>query len=84
MVGELGFLLGVDVPENASHITRRRENSSVIDEATAAEIAGVAGKFGGHPELALPFVPFVYRANVVETTTGDVVSRGSVGARHDP
>ena len=76
---------GLDVPENAGHITGRRDDLSVVDEATAGEITGVGGELAGTLDTHAVLVPEVVDGtNVVETTAGDKGGGGRVGAGHDP
>lgn len=43
MVGKLGnFTTSFDIPQHAGHIARRSDDATVIDEAAAGEIAGMA------------------------------------------
>ena len=86
MIGELGDLLsGLDIPLHTSHISRGSKNAAIVDEATAGKVAGVAGKFSRDTGWSFPVgVEVVNRANVVESSAGDIVSAGCVCAGHDP
>lgn len=49
VVGKLGHLgPGLDIPQHTGHVTRRSDDAAVIDEATARQIAGVAGEFASN------------------------------------
>lgn len=86
VVGELHDLGAcLNIPLHTSHISGRCENAPVIDEAAAGEIASMAGQLAGDTGGAIPvLVQVVNRADVVETTAGNVVSTRSIGASHDP
>lgn len=86
VVGKLcDALASLNVPLDASHVARRCEDAAVVDEAAAGEVAGVARQFAGDTRGAVALlVEVIYGANVVETTAGDKVARGGVGAGHDP
>lgn len=85
MVGEfvdLGACL--KVPEHAGHVTRGGEDLPVTDESAAAEVTRVAGELSSHASWAFSRRQVVDGADVVETTAGDEVAAGGVGAGHDP
>lgn len=86
MVGKLHNLgTRLDIPLHTGHVTRRSQDAAVVDEATAGEVAGVARELAGDTGGAVPvLVEVVDGADVVETTTGDVVTARSVCASHDP
>ena len=75
----------VNVPENAAHVAGRGEDLLVVEEATAAEVAGMRGQLAADLDIVgIAAAERVDAADVVETTAGDPVARGSVGAGHDP
>ncbi len=86
MVGKLDRLgPGLNIPLHTSHVARGCENATVVDEAAARQIAGVARQLPrdtGRPITVR--VEIVNGADVVETAAGDVVSARGVGAGHDP
>lgn len=86
VVGELGDLLAsLNVPLHAGHVTGGGEDAAIVDESAAGQVTGVAGQFPGHPRGAVALlVEIVDGADVVETTAGDKVAAGGVGAGHDP
>lgn len=86
VIGELGDpLAGLDIPANTGHVTRRGEDTAVIDEATAGEVSSVTRELAGDARGAFSLlVEVINRANVVETTAGDEVAAGGIGAGHDP
>lgn len=86
VVGKLGdALAGLNVPLDTGHVARGGEDGAVVDEATAGEVAGVAGELAGDARRAVALlIEVVYGADVVETTAGDKVARGGIGAGHDP
>lgn len=85
MVGKLLKLLtSLDIPEHAGHVTRRCQDATVVDEATAREVAGMAGEFSGDTSGTVACREVVNGTNVVKTTTGDVVAARSIGTSHDP
>lgn len=86
VVGEISnFLAGLDVPLNASHVTRGGEDAPIIDESTAREIASMARELPRHTggTIAL-LVQVVDGANVVETTASDEIAARGIGTGHDP
>ena len=85
VVGEFCDLLSsLNVPQHASHVTGRCEDATVVDEATAGEVARVPAKLSCHPCRAFSCAQVVDGADVVETTTSDVVAAWRVGASHNP
>lgn len=86
VIGELDNLAAsLNVPLHAGHVTRRGENTPVVDEAAARQVACVAGELAGNPGGAVPvLIEVVDGADVIETTAGNVIAAGRVGARHDP
>ena len=85
MVGKLGDLGAcLHIPEHARHVTRGRQYATVVDEAAAGKIARMAGKFTSHTSRTFTRGEVVYRANIVESTTGDVVVARCIGASHYP
>lgn len=86
VVGELGDLgASLDVPLHAGHVAGRGEDASVVDEPAAGEVTGVARELSRDTGGAITIrVQVVDGADVVETTAGDVVPTGSVGAGHHP
>lgn len=85
MVGKLLQLLAsLDIPKHASHVARGCEDTAIIDEATAGEVTGMAGKLSCDAGGAISGREVVNGANVVKTTAGDVVSAGGIGTGHDP
>ena len=85
VIGEFRHLRArFNIPENAGHVTRRGEDPSVVDEATAAEIARVAGQFASYSGGSFPGREVVDRADVVKAAAGDEVAAGGIGAGHDP
>ena len=76
---------GLDVPEHAGHVTGGGDDMAVIEETAAAEVAGVGAEFTGTLEVVALFrVQVVDRTDIVETTAGNEIARGRVGAGHDP
>lgn len=86
VVGELGDpLASLDIPANTGHVTRRGEDTAVVDEATAGEVSSVPRELAGDACGTLSLlVEVINGANVVETAAGDEVAAGGVGASHDP
>ena len=73
-----------DIPQHTGHVTGRGEDTAIVDEAAAGKVARVSRQLARDTGWALTRRQVVDRANVVQTTTGDVVSTGGVGASHDP
>lgn len=73
-----------DIPQHASHVAGRRDDSAIVDEPTAREVAGVSGELTRDTGRTLTRGEVVDRANVVETTAGDVVSTRGIGTGHHP
>jgi hypothetical protein len=85
VVGELVDLgTGFQIPQDTGHVTRRGEDASVADETAAAEVSRVARQFPGDTGRAIARRQVVDGADVIQTTAGDVVPAGRVGAGHDP
>lgn len=86
VVGELSHLLtSLNIPLHASHVARRGEDATIVDEATAGQVASMAGELTSDTGRTIALlVEVVNRADVVETTTGDEVARWSVGTGHNP
>lgn len=86
VVRELGdFGTGLDIPLHAGHVAGRGEDAAVVDKSAAREVSRVAGELAGDAGRAITVgVEVVDGADVVETTAGDVVAAGGVGASHDP
>ena len=85
MVGEFMHLgASLQIPQHTGHVTRRCENTLVGDESAATEVARVAGQLACHTCWTFPSRQIVDGADVIETTTGDVVAGRGVGAGHDP
>jgi len=86
MVGKLDHLGSrLDIPLHACHVARRCQDTPVIDESAAREVAGMARELSRDACGPVPvLVEIVDGADVVETTAGHVVAAGGVGARHDP
>lgn len=81
-LGDLGSRL--NVPEYAGHVTGRRQDTSVVDEAAAGQVSRMAREFTGDSRRPISGGQVVDGADVVEATAGDVVAGWSVGAGHDP
>lgn len=85
VIRELGHLgTRLDIPQHARHISGRGEDAAIIDKAAAREVTRVSGQFARNAGGAFAGGKIVDGTDVVQTTTGDVVSTGSVCARHDP
>lgn len=86
MVGEVNNLLaGFNIPLNTSHVTRGGNDASVVDKSTAREVASMARELPRHSGRTVALlVQVVDGADVVEATTGNIVSTGRVGTGHDP
>lgn len=86
VIGKLcDALASLDIPLDTGHVARRCEDAAIIDEPAAGEVSGVARQLTGDARGAVALlVEVVYGANVVETAAGDKVTRGGVGASHDP
>jgi len=85
VVSELGDLRSrLDIPQHAGHVSRGRNYSAVVDEATAGQVARVPREFSCHTGRALTGGQVVNGADVVETTAGNVVPAGSVRTSHHP
>ena len=85
VVGELGDArAGVDIPQHAGHVAGRGEDATVVDEAAAGKVAGVAGELARDPGRPFPSGEVVDGADVVEAAAGDVIAARGVGACHDP
>ena len=86
MVGELNHLgAGFDIPLHAGHITGRGDDAAVVYEAAARQVAGVTGELTG--DLCRPvavLIKVVDGADIIETTTGDIVAARGISASHDP
>ena len=55
MAGEGGHLLaGLNVPQDAGHVTAGGEDLIVVEEAAAGEVAGVAGQLPRHAHRSVP------------------------------
>lgn len=78
------FRARFDIPQHAGHVSRRGDDATVVDEATARKVAGVPGQFARDAGGALVGGDVVNRADVVQPTAGDEVSTGGVGTGHDP
>ena len=65
---------GFDVPKNAGHITGGSENSTVVDEATAGQVARVPGQFPRDSCGPVSRSEVVDGADVVEATASNVVA----------
>lgn len=77
MVGKVVYLgARLNVPQGASHVTGRGEDPAIVDEATAREIAGVAGQLTRDAGRAFAGGKVVDGADVVQTTASDVVATG--------
>jgi hypothetical protein len=74
----------LNIPEHTGHVARRCENSPVIDESAAAEVARVTGKLPGDTCGSFSCREVVNGADVVQTAAGDVITARGVGAGHDP
>lgn len=73
------------VPQHAGHIARAGNDLAVIKETAAAEIAGMSAQFTSTLDVAsILAVQVVNGTDIVKTTAGDEVSRGGVGASHNP
>ena len=75
---------GVNIPEHASHVARRSENTTVIDEATARKVTRMTRQFSGDTGWTLVGREIVDGADIVETTACDEVTAGRIGASHHP
>lgn len=86
MIGKLGNALArLDIPLDTGHVSRRREDATIVDKAAARKVAGMSGKLTRNTRgTILLLVEVVNGADIVEATTSDVVAAGGVGAGHDP
>lgn len=56
----------------------------VVEEATARQVASVAGQFAGHADVALAVLEAVDRADVVQAAARDEAAGRGIGTGHDP
>lgn len=85
VVGKLSHLgSGLDIPQHAGHVTGGGDDAAVIDEATAGEVARVAGELARDTGRTFAGGQVVDGTNVVETTAGNVVPTRRIGTGHDP
>jgi hypothetical protein len=85
MVSEFSNLgASLDIPEHTGHIARGSEDAAIIYEATAGEVSRMAGELTSDTSRSITRRQIIHGTNVVETTTGNVVSTRSVCAGHDP
>lgn len=80
--GDLGARF--NIPQHTGHVTGGSENAAVVDEAAAGEVAGVTGELARDAGGTFARGQVVDGANVIQTTAGNVVPTGGVGAGHDP
>lgn len=74
----------IHIPKHAAHVTRRRQDLTVVQEATAREVPRVSRQLPRDLDGPLLAPQVVNRANVVESTASDKVTARGIGARHDP
>ena len=68
MVGEFSELgTGLNVPKNASHVTRRSDNFAIVEEAAARQIASVRAELAANTNRNVTRTKIVNRAVVVKT-----------------
>lgn len=86
MICELSHLrASLYIPLHAGHVTRRGEDTPVVDEAAAGKVAGMARELSSNTCRTVAVrVEVVNGADVIETTASDVVSAGGIGTGHDP
>jgi len=85
MIGKLGNLgARFDIPQHTSHVTRRSDDAAIIDKAAAGEVTGVARKLARNPSRAFARGQIVDGADVIQTTTSDIVTARRIGTSHDP
>lgn len=86
VVGKLHDLgAGFNVPLHTGHVARRGENTPVIDETAARQVAGMPRELAGDASGPVSvLVEIIDGADVIQTTTGDIVAARGVGAGHDP
>lgn len=85
VISEFGhFRARFDIPQHAGHVTGGGNNSAVVDEATAGEVARMTGELTRNTCWAFAGRQVVDGADVIQTTAGDVVSTWGVGACHHP
>jgi len=85
MVGEfLQLLASLNIPEHTGHVTGRRQDATIVDEATAREVSRMTRQFSSNTSGAIAGGEVVNGTDVVQTTTSDVVATGSIGTSHDP
>ena len=66
----------LNIPKHASHIAGTCYDLSVVDETTAAKVSRVGAQFTGASSIRpVLVIEVIYRANVVEATASDKVTR---------
>ena len=85
VIGEFSDLgPSLDVPEHTGHIARRGQDTTVVDEAATGEIARMAGELTSNASRPFTRRKVVDGADVIETTTGNVIAARRISARHHP
>jgi len=85
VVLELGNLAScLDIPEDASLITRAGEDALLVEEAAAGDVASVGIELTADADRYIARTQIIDRAGVVETTAGDEAAGGTVSAGHNP
>lgn len=74
----------LNVPEHAGRVTGGGDDLLVVNEAAAGKVAGVGVELTADANGELLGLEVVNGADVVETTAGDEVVGGGVGAGHHP
>jgi len=72
VVRELHHLdVGFDIPEDAGHVSRGGDDSSVIQKSAAREISGVGVELPVDPDGNLLGPQIIYGADVIQSSAGD-------------
>lgn len=78
------LLARFNVPKSTRHVTRAGHNLVVVDEATARQVARVAGQLAAHSHVSFARLQAVYGTYVVETSACDETARWRVRTSHNP
>lgn len=85
VVGKLSNLGSrLDIPQHTGHVARGGNDATIVDKATAGKVTGVARELARNTGGTLTRRQVVNRANVVQTTTSNVVATWRISASHDP
>ena len=85
VVGKLGDLgSGLDIPQHTGHVAGRGDDTAVIEETAAGEVARVAGELARDTGGTFTRGQIIDGTDVIQTTAGHVVSAWRISTGHDP